>query len=130
MNRKGSEEALVAAAAEGLSHAKVAQAASVSVSTVKRRLGEPAIADAIRDFRLRQRQAHAAQLIGANGDAIDRLHALVHHDDPHVALRAIAVIMATTPRLTAVVELEERINSIERNAPNDDATDDQENGDG
>jgi len=122
MNRKGSDEALIAAAAAGQAHARVARASGVSISTVKRRLGEPEIVEAIRDLRLQQHRAYAAQMGDATGDAIERLRTLVDHEDPHVALRAIALVLGTWPKLTAVADIEERLNSLEapRPAPADD----------
>lgn len=114
MKRKGSDEALVAAAAEGRSYAQIAEVAGISVATVKRRLAEPDVVEAVRDFRLQQRRRHLTEVERASGDAIERLHSLVLHEDPHVALRAISLVLATGPKLTATVDLEERLRVIEQ----------------
>ena len=114
MKRKGSDEALVAAAAAGRSYAQIAEVAGISVATVKRRLVEPDVVEAVRDFRLQQRRRHLTEVERASGDAIERLHSLVLHEDPHVALRAISLVLATGPKLTAVVDLEERLRIVEQ----------------
>ncbi len=113
MSRRGDVTALVAAAVAGQSLAAMAGAAGVSVSTVQRRLREPEIADAIRDARAQQRMERLGQLNELGARAVERLGQLLDAEQPVVALRAISLVLTTVIKLDPVVDLEERLTTLE-----------------
>jgi len=109
------EAGLVAAAVAGKSLSEIAVAAGgVSISTAQRRLRDPQVAGLVQQGRTQQRR----QLIGRLNRSAElstlRLEDLLAHDDPGVALRAIAQVMSGCVQLSRVVELDERLGVLEQ----------------
>lgn len=91
---KGDEGALVAAAVAGRTLEEIAVAADVSVSTAQRRLRDPDISALIEQGRTDCQRQAVGRLNSELNETIDKLRALVHHNDPNVALRAIDKLIA------------------------------------
>lgn len=104
---KGDEAALITAAASGQSHADIAAAADVSISTVQRRLRDPEIGAAVQEARTEQRLQMAGRLNQVMAAAIDKLEALVLHEDPRIALRAIGIVMGSAQQFAATAQTDE-----------------------
>ena len=86
---RGDEAALIAAAIRGESLAAIAAAATLSKSSVQRRLAEPHTIEAIRRGRAQLRDEAVGQLSTARSKGIGQLPVLLDHEDPDVVLRAI-----------------------------------------
>ncbi|RYF40549.1 MAG: hypothetical protein EOO27_47540 [Comamonadaceae bacterium] len=110
---KGDLSAIVASQVAGETLERTATRAGVSVATVQRRLADPAVRKMIREHRdsrlgsLLDRQAELAMKSAA------RLGALVEHEDPSIALRAISLAFTNTARLTSAVDVAARLADIE-----------------
>lgn len=110
---KGDEAALIAGAVAGRSHAEIAVAAGVSVSTVQRRLRDPQIVAAVQDGRTQQSREAVGRLNDRMPVAIERLGELVMSEDPHVALRAIGMVLGNAHKFTVTIDLDERLSLLE-----------------
>ena len=110
---KGDEAALIAAAASGQSHAEIAAAAGVSISTAQRRLRDPEITAAVQEARTEQRLQMAGRLNQVMAAAIGTLGELVLHDDPRIALRAIGIVMGNAQQFAASAQSDERLRQLE-----------------
>jgi len=97
---KGDEAGLVAAAVRGGTLSEIAAEASVSISTVQRRLRDPDIEVAICEGRTQQQREAVGRLNADLNGAIMRLRELVQHEDPRVALSAIDKWVAHTHRFS------------------------------
>ena len=124
MNVKGDIPRLITAVAEGRTYSEIARVAGVSVSTVKRRLQDPEVIDAIRGARVQLHREHAGQMGRLVTESIAGLGLLVGNADPHVALRAISLVLGTHLKLTATVDFEERLAQLERSASEHECGDD------
>ncbi len=103
---KGDEAAVIAGAVAGSSYAEIAAEAAVSVSTVQRRLQDPAIVAAVQEGRTQQRREAVGRLNGQVPLAIERLGELLSDEDPKIALRAIGMVVGFAHKFTAI-ELDE-----------------------
>jgi len=101
---RGDESALIAAAAAGLSHAEIAAAAGVSLSTLQRRLRDPQILRAVFEARADLRREALGRLNTHVLVALERVRELVGHEEPHVALRAAGMLMSNAFRAAPEVE--------------------------
>jgi AcrR family transcriptional regulator len=104
---------LVAAAAAGCSLADVARAAGLSQSTAQRRLRDPEVAAEIRRMRDDVMNAAVGKLVALNHRALARLEALVDDESPHVALRAVDIVLNGSLKFRAACDLSERIAALE-----------------
>ena len=109
----GDEAALIANAVAGRSHAQIAQAAGVSVSSVQRRLKDADIQQKIREEQSRLRRARLADLNDVGTAAMQRLRALIDCDEPAIALRAVALSLTSAIRLDEIVDLGARLAAVE-----------------
>lgn len=109
----GDLAALVAGAVTGKTLEQIAVDAGVSVSTVRRRLAQPEIREAVRE----QRDQRLAYLLAQQGSLAelsgDRLREFVADPDPRVGIRAIALVYSNVVRLTGIVDISERLAAIE-----------------
>jgi AcrR family transcriptional regulator len=109
----GDSSILIAEAVAGRSLSEIATAAGVSISTVQRRLRDPAIVTAIRETRAQHRQERVGQLNILGVDAIRKLAQLIQHEEATVSLRAIALVLGNSIKLEGVVDVEERLSALE-----------------
>ena len=104
---------LVVAAVEGKTLQEIAKTCGASVSTVQRRLKEPAVKQEITDARFQARQEALGRLTGMRVTALERLQDLVTDDDTKVVLRAVDLILRTSLNFDKLVDLDERLLSLE-----------------
>jgi AcrR family transcriptional regulator len=123
--KSGNLELLVAAASAGRSLAEIAAAAGVSISTVQRRLRDRDVVQAINDLRTQQRSAAVGQLSELRSEAIAELKAMIHHDNPQVSVRAIALVLRTSATFDIVHDLDLRVSALE-SPPPEEETDESE----
>jgi AcrR family transcriptional regulator len=110
---KGDEAALIAGAVEGGSYAEIAAAAGVSVSTVQRRLRDPAVVAAVQEGRTQQRREAVGRLNERVSPAIDRLGELVMDEDAAIALRTIGLLLGSAHKFSVAIEFDERLGLLE-----------------
>ncbi len=110
---KGDEAALIEAAVRGQSHAEIAAAGGVSISTAQRRLRDPEIIAAVQEGRTERRLQMAGRLNERMAAAIERLGELVVDEDPRIALRAIGIVLGNAQQFAATVEFDQRLTQLE-----------------
>lgn len=111
--KAGDEGLLVAAAVAGKSLSQIARECGLSVRTVQRRLGDPAVMALIAEARTRQREEALGRLGGMRERALTRLQELVDCEDEKTALRAVGMVLATSAKFDLVHDLEVRIAAME-----------------
>ncbi len=92
----GSTDMIVALTAAGRPQAEVAAAAGVSVRTLRRRLREPQMVVAVSAAAVQLEREAVGRIGQLRGHALERLEALIGHEDPSVALRAAKLIFETS----------------------------------
>lgn len=113
-HRKGNHGRFIEAVAQGRSYSEIAQAAEISIATVKRRLQEPSILEEIREVRRQRHREHAAQLAVLSTSAIHKLGELMRSEDDGVALRAVQLVLGNGIKLTTIVDFDDRLGLVER----------------
>ena len=92
-NRHGSRDVIVALTAAGRPQSEVADAAGISVRTLRRRLEEPDLVSAVAAATLELERQAVGQLSDLRARAFSRLGALLADDDPGITLRACKLIL-------------------------------------
>jgi hypothetical protein len=122
---RDADELLVLALATGRTHAQAAAAANVSERTVNRRMSDPA-------FKARVRKARGAMVAAASGKlaanmtaAADALVLLLADADPTVRLRAATKLIELGVRTAELVDLEHRVQELEKATGTGDDDDDE-----
>lgn len=106
--------ALIATAAAGRPLQEIAEAAGVSVSTVQRRLKDPAVQAEIRQLQAQQRRAAHARLVGLREAALNRVERLIDEAwDDGTKLRAAALVLRLAERSDEILALDERLSTVE-----------------
>jgi hypothetical protein len=114
---KGDTAVIVAGAVVGHTLEEIAAASGLSVSSVRRRLDEPSIRAQIRSARDQRLSALLAGQTTLAAAATARLAELIADEDPEVAHRAAALVLATTVKLAQAVDLTERVRALEAATP-------------
>lgn len=112
--RPGNDEALCAALVAGHSWAEAAELAGIAEKTAQRRAKEPELQQRMSAMRGDMLKAVSANLSQAGGEAAARLRELVHSDSERIALDATTRLLDTMSKLHASVELEARLEALER----------------
>jgi hypothetical protein len=107
------ESALVAAAAAGRSLDQIAVAAGASKSTVQRRLRDPEVKAELQELRLRSRERAMDVMAALRDRAMGRLDEILGCEDDALALRAVNLVLSTSPRFDLAHDLDVRITSLE-----------------
>jgi hypothetical protein len=117
-DRREADELLVVALASGQTVTAAAASAGVGVKTVRRRLKEDGFRLPVRHARSEMVAAVAGRLAGNMTLATDTLVTLLTDPDSGVKLRAATKIVELGLRAAEVVDLEQRVQELERaNAP-------------
>lgn len=121
MIEKGNIGVLVAAAADGRTLADVGAASGLSISSVQRRLREPAVASAVALARRDLQRQAVGRLASLRSEALDGLAALVQDEDRPVRLRAIDLALRHGLSYEVAYEREQRLITSLAPAPGLDA---------
>ena len=114
------DELLVAALAQGKTHAEAGRIAGMSARTVRRRLQDDDFGARVEQARAEVTSAAAAQLAGLYPRAIGALSDLLDDKEGSVRLRAAQAVLKAGPELKAHTDFEQRLLEIEssvRSAP-------------
>jgi hypothetical protein len=92
------DEVLIAALAEGLTHAAAGELAGVSAKTVQRRMSNPEFAGAVGDGRRQRVRDVVGLLVGASQRAVQVLVEVLERGDPADQLRAARMVLEYSGR--------------------------------
>jgi hypothetical protein len=113
--RKNADDALIQALVCGATGETAAQKAGVSLSTVRRRLNDPAFQARLREAKDDMLKRSSAMLTALNGEAIKTLASLQERGTPpSVRLGAARAIIELSARLRESAELHERMTALEQ----------------
>jgi len=107
------ETRFVDAIAMGDTIKAASEKAGISYSTGRRRNQEPTIQEKVKEIRGQVMDQATARLSGAAGDAVDCLKSLIKSDDEKIKLQAAKHILELSVKFKQVLELEERLASME-----------------
>ena len=117
-DRKNADTALVVAVAAGLTNKQAAEQASVSESTVYRRLREPAFKQQVSEARAATVEQASARLTSASLMAIQTLLQLLDAESESVRLGSARAILELGVKFREAQELEARIAQLEQQLTN------------
>jgi hypothetical protein len=114
--RKGSEELLVLALAQGKTFAEAAQAAGIAERTARRRATDPEVIAAVEVHRSLLLERASARLLCQLDRGINALAELIGSDNEGVRLRAASILIDKAVALREIQSLELRIGRLEEAA--------------
>lgn len=111
--RSAADSRLIAALAGGATQADAAAQAGVSISTVRRRMGDPAFLADLDSARRLLVDAAIGRLSSKASDAVDTLHRLLNARSENVRLGAARAILDTIRQHRESIEIEQRLRELE-----------------
>jgi hypothetical protein len=115
ISRAKRDEELALAIASGLSYRAAARAVGISLSTVQRRVKDPAFQRQVEEFRRGWLTATNNRIASHGPAAADTLaHLMQHADSENVRARAAQAMLSSMLAYHAEVEHEERLREIEK----------------
>jgi hypothetical protein len=114
--RKGSEELLALALAQGKTFAEAAAAGGVAERTARRRAGDSHVVSAVEAYRALLLERASAKLLAQLDRGIDALAELIGSDSEVIRLRAAATLIDKAVAVREVQSFEGRLRAVEEMA--------------
>jgi hypothetical protein len=123
-DRSAADDLLVVALASGKTLKDAAQTAGVSLTTAKNRNRDAGFKRRVRAARGALLQEATGKLVSGLGAAVLVLQQLLVDDDPGIRLKAADKLLSHSFRAAELVDLEQRVQELERAAGGEEADDD------